>query len=153
MNLDELVTEHFTLAEMLRSEAASRLGLDNIPESEAIIANIKKTCGALELVRAYYNKPLIVLSCHRSPEVNQAVGGSKSSAHMKGLAADFRIPGTPNIEICSAISALGIDFDQIIYEFGEPGWVHLGLSDNPRGQILSAVKEGSHTVYTQGLVQ
>lgn len=152
MNLSEYITEHFTLGEMLRSAAASRLGLDNTPESDEIYENIKKTCEALEIVRAYYGKPINVLSCYRAPEVNQAVGGSKSSAHMKGLAADFTIAGIPNIEICSAISALGIAFDQIIYEFGESGWVHLGLTNGtPRHQILSAIKQNGKTVYKVGL--
>lgn len=154
MNFNDRVTEHFTLAEMLRSATAIRLGLDNMPESDEIYDNIERMCSALELVRAFYNKPVNVLSCYRSPQVNQAVGGSNSSAHMKALAADFTISDISNIEVCSELSAIVEDFDQIIYEFGESGWVHLGLSNGePRHQILSAIKENGKTIYLPGLVE
>lgn len=154
--LDDFVTEHFTWREMLTSATAIRLGLDNTPDSDEIYDNIKQACEALEVIREHFGKPIRILSCYRSLEVNQAVGGSKSSAHLKGLAADFTVKDFSNRKVCKEIPDIVFleHFDQVIYEFGESGWVHLGLSDGePRQQTLSAVKENGKTVYKNGLVK
>lgn len=153
MNFDENVTAHFTWREMLTSATAIRLGLNNTPESDEIYDNIRRVCEVLEPIREYFIKYIRVVSCFRSQEVNQAVGGSKSSAHLKGLAVDFTMNGISNLKICRSIPDCFQNYDQIIYEFGESGWVHLGLSDNPRHQILSAVKENGKTIYKNGLTE
>jgi len=149
--LDSQITEHFTFREMLTSSTAIRLGLSNIPDDNEIYKNLQWLCEALELIRAGLGKPIRIVSGYRDEAVNTAVGGSKNSAHCKGLAADFTVKGTSLLEVCKAIPAWVKDFDQIIYEFGEAGWVHLGLSVKPRRQLLSAVKEGGKTVYKEGL--
>lgn len=145
------ITEHFSLEELAHSEAALRRGLDNTIPAE-LMANVRRVAQALELVRAHFGKPIHVTSCYRSPSVNLAVGGSLTSAHRFALAADFEIPGVPNIEVCRALPQIISDFDQIIYEFGPTGWVHVGLGDHPRRQLLSAVKKNGKTIYLPGLV-
>lgn len=147
------ITEHFSIEEMTRSEAAQRKGLDNTPPPP-IIENIRRVAEALEKVRAHYGRPIHVTSCYRSPSVNLAVGGSLTSAHRFGLAADFEVDGVDNIEVCRDIPAILIDFDQVIYEFGPSGWVHLGLASeekSTRRQSLTAVKDGKKTVYKPGI--
>lgn len=147
------LTEHFSLAEMTRSNTAIRQGLDNTPPAWAV-ANLRLVAHALELVRAQYGLPLRVFSGYRSEAVNRACGGSKSSAHKLGLAADFVIPGVPVIHICRWIESNLTGFDQVIYEFGPGGWVHLGLGDDRRPirqQSLTASKQGGKTVYRPGL--
>lgn len=146
------LTQHFTEKEMTRSETAVRLGLSNACPAD-MKANLKRVADALEIVRAHYGLPLHVSSCYRSPEVNKAVGGSPTSAHRFGCACDFEIPGVPNIDVCRKIPELLPDFDQVIYEFGPSGWVHLGLrTKSPRRQMLSAVKVARKTVYLPGIV-
>jgi hypothetical protein len=152
MNLDENITEHFKWREMFRSEYASRNGINNTTEDEKILANIRRMAEADEVVRNHFGLPMTVLSCYRSLRVNIGVGGSRTSAHKSGNATDFRISGIPVFEVCSKIPELYPEFDQVIYEFGESGWVHFGLSDKPRGQLLTAVKVKGKTVYKVGIV-
>jgi hypothetical protein len=146
------LTEHFTLAEMCKSETATRLGINNnIPEE--LKGNVLRVAEALEKVRAHYGAPVHVTSCYRSPELNKAVGGSLTSAHRFALAADFEVSGVENIEVCKVLPDIIKDYDQIIYEFGPSGWVHLGFAKVPRYQKLSAIKRDGKTIYLPGFVK
>lgn len=151
-NLDDYVTPHFTWRELLTSSAAVRLGLDNTPSGDDIYANMRRVAEALEAVRAHFDRPIRVVSCYRAPAVNKAVGGSRTSAHRFGAAADFTVQGIANIEVCYAIPEVLADFDQVIYEFGPTGWVHLGLAKKPRRQPLTAVKVAGKTEYKTGII-
>ena len=147
------LTEHFTVEEMTHSEAATRRGLDNTCPDD-LKANMQRVADALEVIRAHYNAPIYVTSCYRSPKVNKAVGGSPTSAHRFASAADFEVSGAQNIDVCRKVAELLPDFDQIIYEFGPSGWVHLGFTNKtPRKQLLSAVKRDGKTVYLPGIVE
>lgn len=155
------LSKHFTLKEMIASATAASKGVANIPNNEEI-ENIKKTCAQMEVVRQLLGSNAVqVLSCFRSEVVNKLVGGSKTSAHRYGLAVDFRCPSFGNTrQIAEALVKAQkqglIQFDQLILEFPENGmasWVHVGWSKGkPRGQILTAKKQGGKTVYLQGLV-
>lgn len=147
------VTENFTLEELTRSATGLRLGLDNTLPSQ-FLRNAELVAEALERVRAYFGgKPVRVTSFYRSKAVNAAVGGSLTSAHMAAMAADFEVSGVPNIEVCRSIPEIIPEFDQVIYEFGPTGWVHLGLTHElPRQQLLTAVKLGGKTVYKPGIL-
>lgn len=94
-----------------------------------------------------YNKemPIIISSGYRSPELNKIVGGSGTSAHMKAHAADIKVNGLSTLELALFIAEKVQGYDQIIEEFGR--WVHVGLSDNPRGQLLQANKSINGTKY------
>lgn len=143
------MTEHFTLAELQFSATAYRLGLDNTCPPD-LLPNMARVAECLELIRAHFGKPVRVLSCYRSPAVNSAVGGSKTSAHLYALAADFTIPGIAVGEISRWCAENIEDFDQVISEFG--AWVHLGFTTRePRRQTLTAKKIGVKTVYREGL--
>ena len=144
------LTPHFTIEEMQNSATGTRLGIKNVIPP-ALIANAKRVAEALELIRAHYGVSIHVTSCYRSPELNKAVGGSTSSAHMTASAADFEVLGHANIDVCNIIPSIIKDFDQIIYEFGPTGWVHLGFGDKNRKQLLSAIKNNGKTVYLQGI--
>lgn len=142
-----MLTPHFTLEEFIASQTAARLGLPNMP-IEQELANVKHTAEVMEKVRSILgDKPVLISSGYRSPRVNEAVGGSPSSAHKSGLAVDFTVPGfgTP-IEICNTLSAhMGeLTIDQLIYEFNS--WVHLGLSaDHPRHMALTIDRNGTRS--------
>lgn len=146
------LSPHFTLAEMTRSATASRRGLDNTP-SPAVIAALKGLCeNVLEPVRLHFGRPVIVTSGYRSPEVNRAARGARNSQHTRGQAADFTVPGVGNLDLCQWIMR-NLNYDQLIYEFGEAGWVHCSWIDGPlRNQELSAKRVGTKTVYLPGLV-
>ena len=146
------LTLHFTLAELTHSQTADRLGIDNTPSAE-IIDNLTRTAQTLERVRVLLgSRPIIVSSGYRSPDLNRVVKGARASAHLFGLAADFICPGygTP-LQICKAIAASNIDFDQIIQE---GTWVHLGLAkagEKPRRQVLTANFSDGAATYREGL--
>lgn len=131
------LSNHFTLEELTRSTTAQRLRLKNSPTVHEL-AHLMRLAAVLEEVRRVLgHRPILVNSGFRSEAVNKAVGGSSTSAHRLGLAADFTCPsfGTP-LEICQTIAATGIEFDQLIHEKGS--WVHLGLSQSaPRTQLLT----------------
>lgn len=143
------LTPHFTLAEMTDSQTAARKGLHNVPAmGTPERANLERTAQTMEEVRTILgDKPILISSGFRAPAVNAAVGGSKSSAHMSGLAVDFSCPGfgTP-LQICKALEPhmrkLGID--QLIHEYGT--WVHLGLAGGaPRHMALTIDNKGTRT--------
>jgi hypothetical protein len=121
---------------MTLSQTAARKGIDNTATPE-IVANLKRVAATLEEVRALLGAPILVSSGYRSPALNKAIGGSPTSAHMHGLAADFTAPGFGTVlQVARKISASTIAYDQLIYEFGT--WVHIGLSsDGLRQQDLS----------------
>lgn len=144
------MSEHFSVSELQFSATAARLGLGNTCPTE-LLPNMERVAGYLEQVRAHFGKPVRVLSCYRSPEVNTAVGGSKTSAHREALAADFIIPGVSVLAVAKWCAENIKDFDQVIYEFG--AWVHIGFSNKvPRHQVLTASKLNGKTVYKRGVV-
>jgi zinc D-Ala-D-Ala carboxypeptidase len=141
------LTEHFTLEEMTYSETAARKGINNVPASGSQeYKNLQRTAETMEEVRTLLNdKPILVSSGYRSPQVNAAVGGSTTSAHMSGLAVDFHCPefGTPKA-ICKHLHAhmQALAIDQLIHEYDT--WVHLGLSAaDPRHMALTIDNKGT----------
>jgi len=149
--------------EMLVSEYASRMGIANAPESQEHLNSIAVTAWWLQTLRDEIQKAkgrehgIVVISGYRNLEVNTGVGGSKNSAHMRGLAADIRVMGMAPRLVCHFISrspTLMADVDQVILEFDS--WTHIGIHGHLRQQILTAVKEpGSdgklRTIYKKGL--
>ena len=151
------LTKNFTLSEMVKSETALRHGMDNTP-GEAEIENLKQLAEkVLQPVRDAYGKGVKVNSGYRHPEVNAKVGGSKTSDHCKGQAADIEIPGVANADLAKWITE-NLDFTQVILEFYTPGipdsgWVHVSYDpQNLKKQVLTATKQNGKTVYLNGLV-
>jgi zinc D-Ala-D-Ala carboxypeptidase len=150
------LSANFTLKELTKSDTATRLGIDNTPD-EATIENIKLLCQeVLQPIRDHFGKSVTVNSCFRSPESNAAVGGSKTSDHCLGRAADIEIDGIPNPELAQWIMD-NLDYTQLILEFytqGQPnsGWVHVSYDpNNLKNQELTAVKVAGKTTYLNGL--
>ncbi len=141
------MTEHFTLEELTRSDYALRHGLDNSPPGHVRRQLYFLARDILEPVRALFNLPIYVTSGYRSPEVNAGIGGASGSQHMMGQAADFIIPGIENIRVIHEIIASPIRFDQLIYEFGPMGWVHISRAGVPRMDVLEATRMGGRVVY------
>ena len=139
------LTPHFTLEELYKSEIADRHNIDNMPDDPVILNNLKFLADNLEKVRSLLGKPIHINSGYRSPLVNAKLGSRPTSAHTKGLAADFISPafGSPR-DIIIHILASDIVYDQIILEFDR--WVHIAFSkDNPRKQKLIIDKSGTRT--------
>jgi hypothetical protein len=151
------LTQNFSLHELTKSETALRHGLDNTP-GDTEIENLRTLCEQiLQPVRTAYGRGVKVNSGFRHPEVNAAVGGSKTSDHCRGQAADIEIPGVPNADLAKYIEA-NFKYTQLILEFYTPGipdsgWVHVSYdANNLKCQSLTAMKENGKTVYKPGLI-
>ena len=148
--MPKMLSEHFSLDELVASQTAAREGIDNTPDAAAL-RNLRSLAQVLEQLRGKLGSYAVAVSSgYRSKALNTAIGGSSSSAHMLGSAVDFIVPqfGTV-LQTAKAVAASGIDFDQVIYEYGR--WVHLGLAQpgaTPRRQLLSI---GSQKKYVSGL--
>lgn len=136
------LTAHFSLGELTHSATAAERRIDNTPGAAAA-ANLQRLAEVLEQARSILGGSAIVISSgFRSRLLNHAVGGSATSAHMDGRAADFTCPefGTP-AEVCRALVDAGLVADQIISErSGARTWVHLGIAragEPPRRQAFS----------------
>lgn len=155
-----LISKNFTLAELTKSNTATRLGISNMPDKEGIH---KLRLLATELLQPLRNAvgPLRVTSGYRSESLNSAIGGSNKSQHTKCEAVDLQFVKRgrmDNMRIFNAIVTLGLDFDQLILEFGgataekdsdNPDWIHISwkIKENRR-QILVAYKdENNRTKY------
>ena len=145
------LSKSFTLNELTKSQEATRLGIENIPDEENI-ENLKILCEKiLQPLRNFYEMPLSVSSGYRSAALCEAVGSSSKSQHTKGQAADFEIFGIANKELADWITA-NLEYDQCILEFWNPeqpnsGWVHCSFSSNNRKQYLRAYKQHGFIVY------
>lgn len=144
------LSKHFTLEELTFSQTAARLGIDNTPDSDTL-SNLRGLSNFLEVIREKIKRPIYITSGYRSIELNKKIGGSKTSAHISGLAADIVAPsyGTP-ADLAEVIAALDLEFDQLILEFGK--WVHVSVSENPRNQMLTAINTSNGVKYKTGLV-
>ena len=136
------LSKHFKLEEFEKSMTATRKGIENKAGSGEI-KNLTDLCyGVLEPVRAKFDKPIIVTSGYRSPELCEAIGSKATSQHTKGEAVDFEIAGVSNLQVALWINN-NCDFDQLILEYwkdGEPnsGWVHCSFVEGSnRKQVLT----------------
>ena len=142
------LSPHFMLAEMTRSQWASRHGVPNIPDDPVIIENLRQLCdNVLEPLRELAGTPIVVSSGYRSPRVNRAVGGAKQSQHMLGEAADITALEMSTKALFDVLRFSGIPFDQLINEF-DYAWVHVSYRrERLRRQVLAAVRTAKGTVY------
>ena len=138
------LSKHFTLSEMEKSQTAVRKGISNKAGSGEI-KNLTDLCyEVLEPVRIKFDKPVIITSGYRSPELCEAIGSKATSQHAKGQAVDFEIAGVSNLQVALWIQN-NCDFDQLILEFWKEedtdpnsGWVHWSYVDGSnRKQVLT----------------
>lgn len=130
-------SRYFSIEELTSSTTAAQRGIDNtIPDR--LLPNITRLIDYLDKVREEFGAPIRVSSGYRSPELNKAVGGSRKSQHMEGLAADLAVPELSRL--FQTIREMG-GFDQLIWEEPSPHrvWVHVSVAPKgakPRGQVL-----------------
>ena len=150
------LSKNFALSEMVKSATAERLNVDNSPSDIHLVNLTHLAIHILQPVRDEFGV-ITINSGYRSPALNAKVGGSKTSQHCNGQAADFESFSTPNPDLAKWI-ANKLEFDQLILEFYDgvnpnSGWVHCSynLMGN-RKKILTALKTGGKVVYKNGFV-
>lgn len=134
----------------------SRLEINMTP-SEDVVTSLTRLCNTvLQPLRDEIDSPFVIQSGYRPLSLNTMIGGSRSSAHMYGRAADINALHIPTIGLCRMIIARisAYPIDQLIFEFGS--WCHIGIAPEgamPRRQVLSAVHRDGKIVYLTGLVE
>ncbi len=140
------LSKNFTLKELIRSETATRKGINNNP-NEDHIESLQRLCDhVLQPVREHFDKVVSISSGFRSEELCVAIGSSANSQHAKGQAADFEIYELSNKELADWIVD-NLNFDQCILEYWTPdepnsGWVHCSYKNDEdnRKEYLRAVR-------------
>ena len=132
------ISQHFSLSEFTTSTTASNLNIDNTP-TEQITDNITElTTTILEPFRTYINTPIRITSGYISQQLNIAVKGSTTSAHLTGYAVDIKPINCPMLrfqsELINWLKETNTPFDQVILEKlksnGEATWIHIALKSN-----------------------
>lgn len=146
------LSPNFYLDEFLRSETAARHGIRvAVEKTSPAFKRLKRLAETILQPVRDANGPAYIVSGYRPPELNQLVGGSPTSQHCHGEAADFVVSGLTPLEVCQYIAAVGLPYDQLIHEFGQ--WVHVSIAWGrpPRGQQLTAYRVNGATRYLSGL--
>ena len=137
LNSKANLSQHFTLGEFTRSKYPE---VYNIPSHEAI-ANLKRLCSWLEVLREQVDHPIIINSGYRSAQLNRKVGGAATSNHLTGCAADIRTSGYEQaIAYAAILLAYAKEseqvFDELLIEKNRDGavWLHFAVrpKDNRR---------------------
>ena len=141
--------KYFTIKELCASSTAKARGLDNTPGPEEI-ANLHNLVDyLLDPLREMYGKPITVTSGYRSPKVNSAVGGSATSEHKKGMAADISGANKEENRKLFQLIRDNFVFGQLIDE-KDFSWVHVSFNPgNMRNQVLR-FNGSSYTVIADG---
>jgi 4-hydroxy-3-methylbut-2-en-1-yl diphosphate synthase IspG/GcpE len=138
------LSKNFTLPEIIHSNTAKRLGINNAPNKEHLKNMQVLVRDLIQPIRDALG-PIRISSGYRNPELNRAIGGSTKSQHCKGEALDLQYWSKgkmSNKEIYDWVVKSGIEFDQMINEF-DYSWIHISLKSNGknRKQILEAYKD------------
>lgn len=146
------LTKNFTLEELTKTAQKA----DNTPTPEAK-KHLQETAEMLQSLRDFYGKPISINSGYRSPAVNKLVGGSNTSAHSRGYAADTKPSDGDMRTYQKAVLkwAETHDFDQIIIEYPTKyvaKWIHIGLKNSAnkcRKQIIYTTNGKSYPKCTK----
>lgn len=141
------LSKNFTLRELIRSNTAERMGIDNVPKDEKVIENLRNLCfEVLQPLRDYVGAPVHINSGYRSPELNRAVGGVKNSQHCRGEACDIRIASPKQGREWAAWIEDNCRFDQMLLERNKNGgvWLHVSCKRDAEAnrQVFSRMDVG-----------
>lgn len=130
LNSNANLSEHFQLGEFTESKHPE---VYNVP-SHTAIANLKRLCEWLEVLRERAGCPIIINSGYRSPQLNRKVGGEPTSNHLTGCAADIRTNGMEQAIVYGAILVTYAkeshqEFDELLIERNRYGavWLHFAV--------------------------
>ena len=129
-----MITEHFSLEEMTHSAYLDRINKNrkepytNIPDGMEM-ARLRVLCENLELIRDFVGKPLYISSGYRNEFVNYGVGGSRTSLHIQGAAADISLPMDKMLP--AAVFAMNLPCaKEVLISANSKGgtWLHFGIA-------------------------
>lgn len=156
------LSKNVTLNEAVRSQTATRLGINNMPDEDQL-ENMKYICeNVFEPCRDWASRkrkkdtPIFISSFLRVPDLNKAIGGSTTSQHCSGEAMDldldiwYKPKDISNADLFHYIRE-NLLFDQLIWEFGDddnPAWVHVSRKkEGNRRMILKCYKDKNNKTH------
>lgn len=146
-----IISKNFTLEELIYSNRAIEEGIDNTPSPDQKSNIVSLVLNILQPARDALDFAIIISSGFRCELVNKLLGGSKTSDHVNGCAADIKLSNGDNATLFNWLRD-NVSFDQLIWEFGDdnqPKWVHVSYRTkrSNRNQVLRAIKENGKTKY------
>jgi hypothetical protein len=144
-----MLGKYFSLDEFVLSQTATRLGINNRPPHHVVDKLRALVVNVLDPLRDQLGRSIRISSGYRILELNQAIGGARTSQHIMGEACDLTVQGMTPYQVCEEIIRLKLPFDQLIHEFGS--WVHVSYVPDGRREVLTAKRVGKKTVYLAGL--
>lgn len=146
------ISKHISFTEATRSATAKKLKIDNTPTDEHLENMMLVAEKVFEPLREYAGHPIGVNSFYRSPDLNVAINGSRTSSHKIGAAIDLNSLGEKTNKELFDFIVSDLSFDQCIWEFGSnqnPAWIHIsyiGEKDN-RNEVLKVKFNSNHNTY------
>lgn len=148
------ISNHISYQEAIRSNTATRRGIDNTPGDYEVTNMVGVAENIFEPLRQWVGGPIKINSMFRCEELNTAIGGSSRSQHCQGRAIDIddTFGHKTNAEMFNYIKE-NLNFDQLIWEFGtddNPDWVHVSYvsKEENRNRILKAERINGKTQYS-----
>lgn len=142
--------KNFELYEFIDSDVAKKKNIDNSPSFEIVDHLEELVEKFLQPLRNDLGLPINVSSSYRCSRLNSAVGGSSTSAHLIGYAADITCPLMAFSKFVNYVKDWvkknNIKFDQILVETEKATgkqWLHVAIynrSHQQRCQILNMEK-------------
>ena len=149
----EKISKHISFKEGIKSNTATRLGINNRPDDYQVSNMVNIAVNLFEPLREFVGGPIKINSFFRCEDLNRAIGGSSRSQHCEGRAIDLddTFGHKTNAEMFHYIKN-NLDFDQLIWEFGDdnnPDWVHVSFIsyDENRKRIMRAERVNGKTTY------
>jgi len=145
------LSKNFSLNEFTKSQTAERMGIDNTCPEDIVPKLSFMATQILEPLREKIDKPILITSGFRCPELSKAIGSSENSQHCKGEAVDIEAIGMSTLNLAEMIIN-HFEFDQVIlecYRKGDmnSGWVHCSLiSGDNRREVLTYTKAKGYEI-------
>lgn len=131
------ISNYFTLKEALSSEKATLNNINNVP-TQIDKNNIIYSASRLDTIRTLINKPMLINSWFRCPQLNKVVNGVPTSNHLTGLAIDFTVSDVNLGDIFDMIINSKLSFDELLY-YPKKNFIHISfkLDINTERKIIA----------------
>lgn len=139
--------KYFSIKELSASNEARKMGIDNTPTPEAVESLTALVEAVLDPLRERYGYPIKVGSGYRCKRLNAAVGGSKTSQHVLGEAADIYVGNTKERAMLFSMIYYLLPYDQLIWERGDdnaPMWIHVSYREGKNRRECLRTNDGIH---------
>ena len=137
---------NFKMSELIHSQTAIVHNVNNMPDINSLDNLLTLIVECLQPIRNKLGKPMVITSGYRNDKVNRLVGGSNTSEHKKGMAADFIINGMTVQAVIEFIRKTGLKYTQLIEEHSKnTSWVHISYNPKNLKKETLLYKNGKYT--------